>query len=497
LDEEVAIGTLLFHEDKLFIGTAGKGVWYSTLDQSPRFRKLKGSSELTSENVYQLQFDNQGQLWVGSEKGVDKIRLNAAGEIEELIHFGRNDGFLAIETCLNAVAKDAEGHLWFGGIYGLTTYTPSEETVVKYQPIVQFEHIEMDYRLLDSIDPNMWSKARKVLQLKPDQNQLAFSYRTVDINHPGEIYYRTRLNDKDWGPWSKEGRQNLVGLAYGDHTFQVQSRNYQMMESAPIAFHFFIETPIYQQLWFQWTLFGLLILILGGGVLLYIRRIKARNRAVQQQLELQNYLLSLEQKALRLQMNPHFIFNVLNGIKAMAMSNPQKMNETIIHFAQLLRENLYNSRKDSIGLDQELKTLEHYIEVELLMTPKPFTYSLTCAPEVVPEELLIPPMLVQPFVENAVRHGILKSEREGALKISFYTDESFLFCKIEDNGPGIFVSQNSKVKTDHQSMALEVTQERLVSLSGEDALQIKELKTATGEVVGTQIVLKLPLQTDY
>lgn len=497
LDQEVAIGTLLFHQDKLFIGTAGKGVWYTSVDDSFRFRKLKGAGELTSENVYQLQFDNEENLWVGSEKGVDKIRLNASGEIEELIHFGRNDGFLAIETCLNAVAKDDKGNLWFGGIYGLTQYTPGEKAEMTHQPIIRFESLEIDYEILDSIDPNSWSHSNNVLQLKPEQNQLAFTYRTVDINHPAEIYYRTRLNDRDWGPWSKEGRQNLVGLAYGSHSFMVQSRNYQMMESEPLRFQFFIETPLHKKVWFQWMLFGVFLTVLTGGVLLYVRRIKARNKANQEQLQLQNYLLTLEQKALRLQMNPHFIFNVLNGIKAMAVSNPKKMNETINHFALLLRENLYNSRKDTIGLDQELKSLKHYIEVELLMTPKPFSYTLSVDSNIHPEEVLIPPMLVQPFVENAIRHGILKGPRKGKLAILFYTEGDFLCCKIEDNGLGIYESQKNKMATDHQSMALEVTRERLESLSDKGALQIKELKTETNEVVGTQIVLRLPLLTDY
>lgn len=497
LNQQTAIGTLLFHQNHLFIGTSGQGVWYSEVNETLNFQKLKGAKNLSSENIYQLIFDNQGYLWVGTERGVDKIEVNQANEIVDVHHFGRNDGFLGIETCLNAVDKDTEGNLWFGGIYGLTQYTPSENKIKTQKPQIRFKEVEIDYQIMDSIEPNNWGKTSKVLQLNPKQTQLAFRYETVDIDHPNEIQYRFKLNETEWGPWSSENRQNLVGLAYGSHVFSVQSRNYRWEESDPIQFGFHIDSPLHRKLWFQWTLLGLTALFLTGISLLYIRRIKQRNKEEQQQLQLQNHLLSLEQKALRLQMNPHFIFNVLNGIKAMGSHKPQKMNATINSFALLLRETLYNSRKDHISLDQEIKTLHHYIEVEQLMAPKSFIYDIIVETEPAAEEILIPPMLLQPFVENAIRHGILKGAREGELSIRFYTAEDFLHCMVTDNGPGIFQSQKVKTQTDHQSMALTVTRERLESIAGKDALKITEIKNDDQTVAGTRIALKIPLQTDY
>src|SRR5690606_8955256 len=187
----------------------------------------------------------------------------------------------------------------------------------------------------------------------------------------------------------------------------------------------------------------------------------------------------------------------LNGIKAMAIAQPDKMNTTINSFATLLRETLLNSRKDTISLEQELNTLNHYIQVEQLMASKPFIYSIKVDKDIAVEEVLIPPMLVQPFVENAIRHGILKGKKPGELSISFYSTADFLYCKIEDNGIGIFTSQQQKTKTDHQSVALEVTKERIESLSGEGAVLIEEVKNDDGTVKGTTITFKIPLETDY
>ncbi|MGJ8591268.1 MAG: ligand-binding sensor domain-containing protein [Aquaticitalea sp.] len=497
LDDKTAINSLLVRGNDLFIGTAGNGVWLANTDNNVVFKKLAGEKQLTSNNCYQLIFDSENNLWVGSERGVDKVVLNQDNKIVDVFHFGRNDGFLGIETCLNAVDMDAKGNLWFGAIYGLTKYEvgPKAESV-DIKPTIDFESVEVDYQPIDSLGFYAMQKNEKVLQLKSDQNQMSFTYRTVDLSHPNDIEYRFKLNDDSWSPWSKNNQQNLAGLSYGNHIFYAQSRNYRWQKSEVISFPFTIETPLHEKIWFQWLVIGialLFILILGW---LYFRRIKRRNAEAQAQLQVQNHLLTLEHKALQLQMNPHFIFNVLNGIKGMATTDSQKMNGTINTFATLLREVLNNSRKETISLDQEIKTLKHYIEIEQLMSPKPFNYSIDIDSDIDIEEILIPPMLIQPFVENAIRHGILKGSREGELQLNFKTDTQFLECTIIDNGPGIFHSQDTKTATDHQSMALTVTKERISSIAGKDTLKLEEIKTNV-LILGTKISFQIPLQTDF
>ncbi|MEM5565717.1 two-component regulator propeller domain-containing protein [Psychroserpens sp. AS72] len=493
LEQNVQINSIVFNNETLYLGTAGKGVWWSNDDDFKIFKKLEGAKKGASENIYQLIFDDQDYLWVGTERGVDKLELDKDNIIKDAFFFGINDGFLGVETCLNAVDKDDNGHLWFGALYGLTEYQPLEITQDTAKPKLFLEDVKVEFKSIDSINYH----SNRVLKLSPDQRQMSFSFKTVDLDHPNGIEYRYKLNDNEWSPWSKNNSQDLPELNFGAHDFYVQSRNHRWIMSEPLKFSFFIESPLHQKPWFQWLLIGAAILILAFLVYLYIKRLKRKNSEDKKRLELENHLLTLEQKALRLQMNPHFIFNVLNGIKAMAPTKPEKMNETVNSFATLLRETLVNSRKDTITLDQEIKTIRHYIEVERLMAEQPFSYHIDIKTNLDAEEILIPPMLIQPFVENAIRHGILKGPREGELHLEFTNTEDVLKGTITDNGVGIFSSQQNKPKTDHQSMALTVTKERLESISGANALEMTEIKLENGSIGGTTIVFKIPLETDY
>lgn len=227
---EVTIGTIRFHNYDMYLGTFGKGIWFSYLSKDFEFKPLQGKKDLYSDNIYQLIFDTNGDLWAGSERGVDQITLDKKNEIQNVIHYGENDGFLGIETCHNATAKDAEGNLWFGTIYGLTKYTPSIATQESEKPQIHFENIEVAYQILDSIDLQDWTNSDKQLQLTEDENDLAFQFRTVDLDNPEAIVYRYKFDDNKWSPWNAESKITFGDLDFGDHTFMAQSRNKDWLE---------------------------------------------------------------------------------------------------------------------------------------------------------------------------------------------------------------------------------------------------------------------------
>ena len=194
-------------------------------------------------------------------------------------------------------------------------------------------------------------------------------------------------------------------------------------------------------------------------------------------------------------MNPHFIFNVLNGIKAFGNTgNTKELNTTISQFASLLRALLYNSRKEEINLSEEIETLKNYLDLEQKLNAN-FEYTITAEIEnIAKEEILIPPMLVQPFVENSIKHGFKNSE--GKLSILFKTNNNHLMCTIIDNGIGIEQSKKVKSTSNHISVALKVTKERIENLSKTSWLKIKET-FENNQITGTKVEFQIPLKTDY
>ena len=439
---------------------------------------------ITSQNIKGIKKINN-QFWVISEdEGIEVLDANF--NFERTI----NKYNTLTTNKVSTAFQDSDKNTWIGtqdkGVYFIKSNRPTQK-----KPTISFENIEVVFKSIDSININGYEKT---LQLPADKNHISFYYKTVDIGNSNNLEYRYTLNNQV-SPWSKKSAIDLAYLSPGNYTFTAQSKIGEL-ESDPIEFNFFIDTPIYQKKWFIWSVIGLASLLLGSIIWLYVRRIQAKNKAKVAKLQLVNHLLSLEQKALQLQMNPHFIFNVLNGIKALGNSGKSvELNATISRFATLLRGVLHNSRQEEICLAEEITTLKNYIELEQQMNPKPFEYSIITNLTLDPEEILIPPMLIQPFVENSIKHGI-SSVKNGKVDIHFSVKNDFLHCEIVDNGIGIHQSKKIKTTSTHQSVALTVTQERIESSSKKSTFHIDEI-IENKQVKGTKVAFKIPLKTDF
>lgn len=498
LNVSFTINNLLIHNNKLFVGTEGDGIWMAELSDELKFKNLTFTNSLNSKTINQLLFDAENNLWAGTQYGVYKIKFSSNYNVDNITHFGYNDGFIGIETTPNTSFMDKYSNLYFGTTKGLAVYqinNISSNEVQKFP--IEFETVEVVYNSIDSINLINWTNSSKVLNLKPEENHVSFSYRSIDINHPQDIKYRWRLNTTAWSNWSGENKINFANLNAGNYSFEVESRTINFQKSNAIHFNFHIKTKLIDTLWFRWSVLSFLSLILFFLIWNYIRKIKIRSIQKNEKLKLENHLLSLEHKALQLQMNPHFIFNVLNGIKAMSKTDILKMNTTINKFALMLRGILNNSRKETISLHEEIETLNNYIEVEQLMRSNPFNFKINIGKNIDIEEVSIPVMLIQPFVENAIKHGFVNNAIKGELEISFSVYKELLYCEIKDNGVGFYRDKKSKIKTNHQSVALEVTKERITSIAGKDTLVIKELKDENLNVTGTLVQFRIPLLTDY
>ena len=238
--------------------------------------------------------------------------------------------------------------------------------------------------------------------------------------------------------------------------------------------------------------------IIGGLLLLSLIFVIYNRMQVKKRLTLQKEVAEYEQKALHLQMNPHFVFNCLGSISSFIVQNgTDSAIKYLTKFSKLMRLTLEYSKNSLIPIDKEIEGLQNYLELEQLRFNQKFDFKITSNPNI-EDDMALPPLLIQPFVENAILHGMVPKIGNGRIDINFDITENNLICTIIDDGIGLTKSKQLKensVKA-HQSMALEITKKRLEMMensSNKSELKIEEI-IKNNEVIGTKVILKLPIQ---
>jgi two-component system sensor histidine kinase LytS len=512
------VNDIIFHENE-FIVASNSGLWrlsellqpkkivlistgnYASLIKIKKsLFVLKNNSEiqeLTAQNGLVKKYDKRiitnissinNKIYVTSKnEGIDVLNS------DKFIFEKRINKYNSLlnSNAINAVFEDAEKNIFIATENEL--YIKRSKTILRNLTIDIID-VKVNYASLDSINLRTYND---ILQLNPDQNNISFLLQSVSISTPKNIEFRYKLNDT-FSPWSANNQINFTNLNSGKYEFKVESRFKNNTVSSSKVFSFFIDKPIYKKAWFLLLCVFIFCLVLASILELNSRKLNKRNEQQLSALKLENHLLTLEQKALQLQMNPHFIFNVLNGIKALGNSdNKKELNKTISQFSLLLRSILNNSRLEEISLKEEVETLENYLALEQQMNSKKFTFSIEYKlNNINSEEVLIPPMLLQPFIENVIKHGISKIIQEGEIKIIFEAKNRFLECSILDNGIGFYQSQKENSSKNHTSVALKVTKERIENISKYSAFSVEEIKKEN-TILGTKIWFKIPLKTDY
>lgn len=216
-------------------------------------------------------------------------------------------------------------------------------------------------------------------------------------------------------------------------------------------------------------------------------------KQVKQKLSLEKELIEYEQKALHLQMNPHFVFNCLAAISSYVVQNKtEDATKYLAMFSKLMRFTLESSKESLITIDKEIESITQYLNLENLRLNKIFTFSIEKSFEI-EDDMALPPMLLQPLVENAIMHGILPMQQKGNIKIVFYTNDNQLFIEVADDGIGIENSLKNKSEMPlHHSMAIEIVKKRLsmITKTQDNNASI----TFAQQAKGTLVKLILPVQ---
>ncbi len=445
-------------------------------------RVFNTSNGLSSEDCRTLAVD-RNCIWVGTDKGLDRVFIDPPGSI---IHYSTSDGLGSnmINTLL------VKGHYLYAG-------TP--EGVSYFNKSTISTDSRCDLRLLNvSIDGQSATQSDDYA-LEYNKRNIRFDYVGISYGSEGDIEYTYRLKgfDTAWHT-TRQTALDFIALPAGEYLLELFATNKFDVKSKLLNIGILIKTPFWQTAWFMVLL---AVVIIGCTWLLVTQRNKRIRDKERAGRAIQDKLHELEQKALRAQMNPHFIFNSLNSIQGFILDNDaDSANKYLSSFARLVRQTLDNSAHPEISVEDEINYLGTYLQLEQLRFKHNFRYSVKAAPEVNVSQTFIPGMVLQPFVENAIRHGIQNRQQKGGfVQVEFSIYQDLLCCTITDNGPGREVVQTIKSSQhiEYQSKGMQLTTERINVLNLQQkrriSLEVEDVLDEAGQVAGTRVNVKFPV----
>ncbi len=449
---------------------------------------------LSSNLVYDILLtDNGNTLWAGTNQGINKIDLwqfNKSGT-NYIVAYGKADGFRGVESNTNGSFKDEAGNLWFGTVNGLIKYDPHQLSENLHESKLRINQIHLFYKDTILSDGAV---------LNYNLNNISIHYNAICLSNPEKIRYIHKLEgiDNFWSPETKENFARYSNLPPGKYTFKVRScNNSGIWNLEPVTFSFSITPPYWQRWWF---VFSVLLFVLCAIILIFRLRLNQIKKEQEKEAKNQIAIIQNELKALRAQMNPHFLFNSLNSIQHYIIAN--KDEEAMLYlnkFARLMRMILTNSEKASITLREEIDSLNLYLELEAMRFNNKFEYTFEIDPELDIDYESIPSMLLQPYVENAVLHGLTPKKERGNLIIRIAYREKYIVCSIIDDGVGRNYAREQKINQtrEHRSMGMKITSDRLRLLNrmNQSALSVKitDLKNDQGLAIGTKVDIFIPI----
>ena len=358
-----------------------------------------------------------------------------------------------------------------------------------YMGEIYFEDGKYQEALTNTSKSLQLAKALEVTeQIQHAEKRLSEIYEKMGNSAEALQHYKLYSIAKD----SVSNHENIRNSVRAEMNFEFEKKEaLQKKEQEKKEVLYAEQTKRHQQQISFTILF--VLLLCSVGFLIYNRF------QLKKHLTLQKELAEYEQKALHLQMNPHFVFNCLGSISSFIVQNgTDSAIKYLSKFSKLMRLTLEYSKESLIPIDKEIESLQNYLELEQLRFNQKFDFSISKSNDI-EDDMALPPLLLQPFVENAIIHGLIPKKEMGNIAVDFSLNGENLICTITDNGIGFDKSKALKEHsvTVHKSMALDITRKRLEMMeaytSKKAKVEIEELKE-NGMVAGTKVVLNLPIQ---
>ena len=497
------VSLVVDNDNNLWIGSKAGMNYYD----GKTFSKILIDDIFNSNNICFLVLDRKQFLWIGTNSGI--FVLDAKEYVKskktKFRHYTIFDGLPGMECCQNAAFKDHLGNIWMGTTEGLIKYDPNIKDFHSnnIEPLTHISGVRLFLK-----DTNWTAVTKEIdsttllpknLKVSYKTTHFTFDYIGIKLSNPSSVRYKYMLEgfDEHWSSTTDATFATYSNLPSGKYIFKVIAGdamgNWNKTSS---AFSFEILPPFWTRWWFILLCSVIGLFILWGIYKVRVNEIRKKHQT--QQLEYKSKLMLLEHQSLNSSMNRHFIFNALNSIQYyMNKEDKFSAHKYLSRFAKLIRMNLDSSMSNLVPVSEEIDRLDLYLQIELMRFEDKLEYAITVADDIDVESIEIPPMLLQPYVENCILHGILPSGKNGRIDIRVeYDSEQRIVFSIQDNGIGIEESKARKMDkmNPHVSRGTSITAQRIQLLDEMHNINISingpfELKGPGNAVLGTRVEL--------
>jgi ligand-binding sensor domain-containing protein len=458
-------------DNYVWVATASKGIL--ALRDDSVVKIFSTGNGIINNTIKCICSGRPGEIWVGTNNGISIIRYTNTPANFTYQNLTINDGL-----CNNTINEMLYSND--------SVYCATGNGICVIPAGISMPQLDIPVRLTSITINDRDTSVADNYKLDYNQNNIQLQFAGIDLG--GHFnYFQYRIDDIGWQ--KLETNTLTLQLNSGKHSVAIRAVDVNgNAGTRPLSISFTIATPFWKALWF-W----ILLMVLSGSIIVWFFRKRgiAKREAILQVALNQKRLVELELQSLRSQINPHFIFNCLNSIKL--LNHQQKHGEAekyLDSFAALLRSALEQSSLSQITLQQEIDFIENYLSLEKLRLPNKLSYTVETGKTINPSSLLIPSMLLQPYIENAVKHGIAPLQnRQGLVQVRFYIKDDSLIAEVEDNGNGI---DKQTGNSDSTGIGIENTVRRSKLYDIES--RVTNLKLIDVNLSGTLVQLKIPVQ---
>jgi hypothetical protein len=471
---------------ELWVALQGGGLGHLDL-KTGKTELFTTADGLSNNTLWSLIMDKTGLIWISTNKGISCFNPGT----RKFRNFGAEEGLLVHDFNADSYHSTSDGEIFFGGVGGMISFHPSEvcKAYGNAMPLLITE-------VTVSGDPVYTKRAlyeSDTLILNKGDNNIQFSFACLDLLNGAHIKYRYRLTGLSdmWRDADQKNRKvTFYNLKPGHYHLDVTATDQNEDWLSHTGLTVIIPYRFQETVWFRIMVSISIILLIVMLICLYIRQIRWKS---------QHLLDTIRLEALRSQMNPHFIFNSLNSINMFISRNDKvAANSYIADFSQLIRSFLTNLSSEFVPIEDEFSLLKNYLSIERLRFANQFTYNLELEQSLIGSGYLIIPGIIQPFVENAIWHGVgVVENRKGNINVRCFLDQNLsMKCYIEDDGIGRTKSlQKNKCLPDKKPRGISIVIERLQLINRHwktnHGVEIQDLYTDQDDT-GTRIIVEIP-----